>query len=197
MFGQTNTESANNLSDEEVLLRSEAQPWLYAVLLDRYQSAFMRKALRIVRSERDAEEVVQDTFTKIYQHSHSFTVQEGASFSSWAYKILINTACTRYQKLLREGQRIVAIDPEFEPYLSGEGEQHSAHAEDRDAIERIFARLPDHFVLVLRMHYLERYSHEAIADSTGENVGTIKARIHRAKAAFRKESRDEEVRLIV
>jgi DNA-directed RNA polymerase specialized sigma24 family protein len=54
-------------------------------------------------------------------------------------------------------------------------------------------RLPGHFALVLRLHYLEHWSHQAIADKTGENVGTIKARIHRAKAAFKKEGKDGEV----
>jgi RNA polymerase sigma-70 factor (ECF subfamily) len=194
MLGLTTTDSAKDLSDEEILLRSSAQPWLFGVLLDRYQSAFMRKAMRIVRNERDSEEVVQDAFTKIYQYAHTFTAMEGASFSSWAYKILVNTACTRYQKLVKEGQRFTDIDPEFEEYI-GERTNHSGFEEQRDAVERILARLPEHFVLVLRMHYLERYSHEAIALSTGENVGTIKARIHRAKQAFRTEceSAGEEV----
>ena len=45
-----------------------------------------------------------------------------------------------------------------------------------------------HFVYVLRLHYLEHWSHADIAKETGESVGTIKARIHRAKGAFRKES---------
>jgi DNA-directed RNA polymerase specialized sigma24 family protein len=49
---------------------------------------------------------------------------------------------------------------------------------------------------VLRLHYLERWSHSDIAEETGESVGTIKARIHRAKEAFRKES-DEDVSLLL
>ena len=49
---------------------------------------------------------------------------------------------------------------------------------------------------VLRLHYLERWSHQDIADQTGETVGTIKARIHRAKAAFRKEADGNEAELL-
>ena len=55
-------------------------------------------------------------------------------------------------------------------------------------------RLPGHFSLVLRLHYLEHWSHQDIAEQTGENAGTIKARIHRAKAAFKRESHDGEVK---
>ncbi len=190
MLGLSSTDNAGELSDEEVLERSQKEPWLFAALLDRYQDAFMRKARSIVRNEQDAEEVVQDAFTKIYVHAGRFEVREGAKFSSWAYRILMNTAFTRYQKRVKEGQRFVSIDPEFEQFI-GEKAAHTGFEERRDAIERILAKLPGHFVYVLRLHYLEHWSHADIAGETGESVGTIKARIHRAKAAFRKESEGE------
>lgn len=191
MFGLSTTDDARELSDEEVLMRARKEPWLFSVLLDRYQDAFMRKAMSILHYQLDAEEVVQDAFTKIYLNAERFEPQEGAKFSSWAYRILMNTAFTRYQKRLKEGQRFTNIDPEFEEFI-GEKSNHSGFEERRDAIERVLDRLPGHFVYVLKLHYLERWSHQDIADETGETVGTIKARIHRAKAAFRKEARDDE-----
>jgi RNA polymerase sigma-70 factor (ECF subfamily) len=187
MFGLSTTDSARNLSDEEVLARSRAEPWLFTVLLERYQEAFLRKTRSILYSSEDAEEVVQDAFTKIYMNAHRFEVREGAKFSSWAYTIVINTALTRYQKCVKEGKRTMLLDPELFERL-GEMREHSGFAEDRDAIERILARLPGHFAKVLRLHYLERWSHKDIAKETGETVGAIKARIHRAKAEFRKET---------
>ena len=191
MFGETN-ERAADLSDEEILARSQGEPWLFSILLERYQEPFLRKAQSIIRNELDAEEIVQDAFTKIYVNAHRFTPQEGAKFSSWGYRILMNTAFTRYQKRVKEGQRFVNIDPEFEQ-LIGEREHHVGFDEYRDAIDRVLARLPGHFSYVLRLHYLERWSHKDIAAETGEEVGTIKARIHRAKAAFRKEANDGEL----
>lgn len=191
MLGLTTTENATELTDEEILARSQAQPWIFAVLLERYQEAFLRKARSIVRNELDAEEVVQDAFTKIYVHAHTFEVREGAKFSSWAYRILMNTAFTRYQKKIKEGQRVVNIDPEFEQMIADQS-GHTGFEEQKDAIERILAKLPGHFVYVLRLHYLEHWSHADIAEETGETVGTIKARIHRAKESFRKEA-DEDV----
>lgn len=196
MLGITTTDDASALTDEEILARSQSQPWLFAVLLERYQDAFLRKARGIVRNELDAEEVVQDAFTKIYMNANRFEVQAGAKFSSWAYKILMNTAFTRYQKLVKNGQRFVNIDPEFEQMI-GEKAEHSGFAEKEDAINRVLERMPGHFVIVLRLHYLERWSHSDIAIETGESVGTIKARIHRAKAAFRKEAGDDEVVLLL
>lgn len=196
MLGFTTTDKAKDLSDEEVLLRARSEPWLFAVLLERYQEPFLRKARSIIRNEEDAEEIVQDTFTKIYLNANRFEIREGASFSSWAYRILMNTACTRYQKRIKEGQRFSAIDPEFEQFI-GERANHSGFGESRDAIERVLERLPGHFSRVLRLHYLERWSHQDIAEQTGESTGTIKARIHRAKAAFRKETNDDETDLLL
>lgn len=188
------TDNAAELPDEEILRRSQAQPWLFRILLDRYQDAFLRKAKSIVFNELDAEEIVQDAFTKIYLNAHRFEVREGASFTSWGYRILMNTAFTRYQKLIKEGQRFTQLDPEFEQFI---GEQsHDGLTTQRDAIERVLERLPGHFATVLRLHYLERWSHADIAAQSDEKVGAVKARIHRAKAAFRKEASGEEVNLL-
>ena len=196
MLGLTTSDDARELSDEEILMRSQKEPWIFTVLLERYQDAFMRKAKSILHNELDAEEVVQDAFTKIYINANKFVPQDGAKFSSWGYRILMNTAFTRYQKKVKEGQRFVNIDPEFEQ-LIGSRTEHSGFEEKRDAIERVLIRMPEHFVFVLRLHYLERWSHKDIANDTGESVGTVKARIHRAKAAFRKESNDGEVELLL
>jgi RNA polymerase sigma-70 factor (ECF subfamily) len=191
MLNLSTTDDVREMSDEEVLSRSQAEPWLFAVLLDRYQDAFLRKAQSIIRNELDAEEVVQDTFTKIYMNADRFEVREGAKFSSWAYTILMNTAFTRYQKCIKEGQRQMHLDPEIWD-LIGEEREHTAFKQNSDVIERILARIPGHLAQVLRLHYLERWSHKDIADETGETVGAVKARIHRAKAVFRKESKQEQ-----
>jgi len=195
MLGLTTTENAGELSDEEILLRSQSQPWLFRVLVDRYEAPFLRKARTIIFNPLDAEEIVQDAFTKIYVHANKYEPQSGAKFSSWAYRILMNTAFTRYQKLIKEGQRFTNIDPEFEQFI-GEQKEHSGFMTKRDGIDRILIKLPGHFAYVLRLHYLERWSHQQIAEDTGENVGTVKARIHRAKAAFRKESKGLETDLL-
>lgn len=189
LFG--NQENNAELSDEDILLRSGAQPWLFSLLLDRYQDAFMRKAMSIIHNSQDAEEIVQDTFTKIYLHAHSFSPVEGAKFTSWAYRILMNTAFTAYQKRIKQGARFQNIDPEFEQFVADKSGS-VAQTEVQDGVERILTRLPGHFAYVLRLHYIERWSHQDIASETGEAVGTIKARIHRAKESFRKESTELE-----
>jgi RNA polymerase sigma-70 factor (ECF subfamily) len=187
MFGLSTPDNVRNMSDEAIIARVQAEPWLFTTLLERYQEPFLRKAKSIIFNEQDAEEVVQDAFTKIYMNAHRFEVREGARFSSWAYTVLINTALTRYQKCVKEGKRTMLLAPEYLEEM-GEMKEHSGFNQNRDAIERILERLPGHFARVLRLHYLEHWSHKDIAEETGESVGAIKTRIHRAKEEFRKES---------
>lgn len=185
MFGYSTSDNAQDFTDEMILARSQSEPWLFAVLLERYEAAFLRKAKSIIFNELDAEEIVQDAFTKIYINAARFEVREGAKFSSWAYTILINTALTRYQKNVRQGKRTVVLDPEVMEAF-GEMKNHGAFEQDRDMIERVLERMPGHFAQVLRLHYLEHWSHADIAGETGESVGAVKSRIHRAKAEFRR-----------
>lgn len=196
MLGFTATEEAKEWEDERILRASQTSPWLFAILVERYQEAFLRKVKGIIRNPLDAEEVVQDAFTKIYLNADKYEAQVGAKFSSWVYRILLNTAFTRYQKMVKDNQRFVALDPEYEQQY-GAWSEHSAFEGKRDGIDRILERLPGHFTLVLRLHYLEHWSHQDIAEHTGENVGTIKARIHRAKIAFRKEGKEGEAEILL
>lgn len=186
-----NSPENDQYSDEFLLKNSVSKPWLFSVLIDRYEAAFTRKVFGILRDQNDVEEVVLDTFTKIYFNAATFSPQDGAKFSSWAYRILLNTAFTRYQKLVKEGKRFSSLDPEFEQFVADNNS--SSDNEIKDMIDRILSKIPTHFAYVLRLHYLEHWSHQDIAESTNEKVGTIKARIHRAKESFRRESQNNGI----
>ncbi|MFN3188139.1 MAG: RNA polymerase sigma factor [Candidatus Paceibacteria bacterium] len=176
----------SDYTDTELLYLSKDKPWLFSELVYRYQTPFLRRATRIIQNQADAEEIVQDAFTKIYIHSHTFIPQTGATFSSWAYRILLNTAFTYYKKRIKEGGRFTMLDPEFEALVI-DGSESLSKRENTDAVARVLQLLPSHFAQVLRLHYLERWPHQAIADHTGDTISSIKVRIHRAKTAYKKE----------
>ncbi len=176
----------SDYTDNELLRLSKDKPRLFSQLVDRYEAPFLRRAVRIIQNQADAEEIVQDTFTKIYIHSETFVPQTGATFSSWAYRILLNTAFTYYKKRVKEGGRFTMLDPEFEALVADVNDTPTRR-ESEDAVARVLHLLPSHFAQVLRLHYLERWSHQAIAEHTGDTVGSIKVRIFRAKEAYRNE----------
>ena len=175
---------AGELTDVEVLAASRREPELFGLLVDRYEAAFLRKAKSILYSKEDAEEVVQDTFTRIYVYADRYKPQEGASFSSWAYSILTRLAFTRYQKVKKLRGRTLDLEPETYERLPDE----SAFLEDlslRDEVLMAFSRIPESAAKVLRLQFLEGKSQEEIAASEGSTVSAVKTRVHRAKKLFK------------
>lgn len=96
--------------DEEILALSLAQPSVFETLVDRYQNDFLRAAFKVVKSKEEAEDIVQELFTKIYLNAGKFRNVEGASFRSWAYKIVFNTSLNHYKKLKRARESIKYVE---------------------------------------------------------------------------------------
>lgn len=173
-----------NASDEEVLAQVRQNPDALGILVDRYEAAFMRKARSILWSPEEAEEAVQDTFTRIYVYADRFTAQEGATFSSWAYAILTRLCFTRYQKLKKQRGRTQELDPEVYERIRDE----SDFTEDlsiRNEVLVALARLPEAAASVLRMQFIEGKTQEEIAALEGASVSAVKTRVHRAKKLFK------------
>lgn len=174
------------MKDEEVLERSLKHPSLFAILVDRYEDAFLRKAEGIVRSGEEAEDIVQETFTKIYFNARRFQPKEGATFRSWAYKILINTAFTHYQKLKKRGGLSLELDQELWDILPDPAGNFYDEDSMRDYVASFLSRMPSQLAKPLKMHFIDDYSQKEIADMEGTTVSAVKTRIYRAKAEFRK-----------
>jgi len=173
-----------SLSDVDVLALCQKDPEAFGELVDRYEAAFLRKAQSILYSREDAEEVVQDTFTRIYLYADRYSPQEGASFSSWGYLILTRLAFTRYQKLKKERGRTYEMEPEsFERLPDTEGFLEGMTV--RDEVLSALARIPEAAARVLKLQFLEGKSQEEIAQMEGSTVSAIKTRVHRAKKQFK------------
>jgi len=174
------------VTDEVVLAHSIQNPDVFVYLVRRYEDVFLRKVIKIVWNKEDAEDVVQKAFTKIYLNAVRFKKVEGASFKSWAYTILMNTAYTKYQKRKKELSRTVDLLPEQYENLSTKEHENSFGLESSDRVLSILAKMPEHLSRVLELHFLKQIPQQAIAEYEGIEVGTIKTRAHRAKAQFRK-----------
>jgi RNA polymerase sigma factor (sigma-70 family) len=173
-------------SDEEILGLSIKNPNLFSIILDRYQDAFLRKAESVLHSREDAEDIVQETFSKIYLHANKFKVQDGASFKSWGYKILLNTAFTCYKKRKKDRGAVFSPDPEFYEAMPDKTSRQFEKQEVSDYLVSVLSRMPDTLSRVLRLHFIEGRPQEEIAEIEGVSVGAIKTRVHRAKKEFKK-----------
>lgn len=175
------------LPDEEVLSLALKNPAFFAHIVERYQEPFVRKAERILGNKEAAYDVVQDTFTKIYLNAKRFKSVPGATFKSWAYKILVNTAFTAYQKQKKDTPFSVKLDPELYDIIPDlKHEAWSETKQDRDFLTSVFSRMPRDLSRALELHFLEGRSHQEIADSEGISIPAVKTRVYRAKQLFKK-----------
>ena len=172
-------------SDDEILSLSLKHPHVFEVIIQRFEAPFMRKATSILYNKEEAEDIVQEAFTKIYINAHRYEKKPGATFKSWAYRILINTAFTRYQKIKREKGARTNMDPEVFESL---GDFKSRDFEKMEVSEYVFSvlsKIPEHLSRVLELHVLEGRPQEEVAEIEGVSDGAVKTRVHRAKKAFK------------
>lgn len=174
-----------DLSDEELLAASVKNPALFSVIFDRYESALRRKAIHILGDKPEVDDIVQDTFTKIYLNANRFKKIEGASFKSWAYRILINVTFTQYRKLQKKEGTVDILDDELREVIADTSIPDMKSREVVDAVATTLASLPDKFSSALRKHFIDDKPEQEIADEEGVSLGAIKTRIHRAKEAYR------------
>jgi len=191
MSFSTTTEDLTALSDAEVLARSQEDPNLFVVLVRRYEAALLRRARTILKSPEDAEEAVQDAFTKMYLYANKYHPQEGASFSSWAYTILNRVAYTKYRtKSIERGKRAELLPEHYESLPDARAE----FLEDlsiRNEVLAALAKLPETAAKILRLQFIEGKTQEEIAQSENLSIPAVKTRVHRAKKLF-KQSYDEQ-----
>ena len=172
-----------DFSDEDVLATSIKQPDLFAVLIDRYQEAFIRKARGILGNRPEIDDIVQETFLKIYINGSKFQVREGASFKSWGYKILMNTTFTYYQKLKKDDRATVQLEPEHYDSLPDETQPQF---EMTNLVATVLTRMPKHLSRLLKLQFLDGMPQKEIASAEGISISALKTRVHRAKKEYKK-----------
>ncbi|MDO8517680.1 MAG: RNA polymerase sigma factor [bacterium] len=177
---------AQERPDEEILVASITHPSLFALIVRKYEEPFLRKAKNIIKDAHEAEDIVQETFTKIYLNAAKFKKQEGASFSSWGYRVLINTALTHYQKQKRKGARQVELDDEIWALFPDKNLRQFEKKEFIDEVASVLSRMPKPFASALNAFFIEGKTQEEMARVEGLSVGAIKTRVHRAKKEFKK-----------
>jgi RNA polymerase sigma-70 factor (ECF subfamily) len=157
-------------------------------LLRPHMGRLYRLSFRLAGNKTEAEDLFQEVLTKVYVRLDDLIdIDEPGS---WLCRVMYNHFIDNRRKFAR--QRLVMVE---EGQLPGEsvdllpGEADPVRdAERRDNIIRLEAALAelseDHRLVVL-MHDTEGYKLEEIQAFTGDPIGTIKSRLHRARARLR------------
>lgn len=163
----------------------------FDVLVERYQTRLLNFVYRTVNDRERAEDLVQEVFIRVHRHLARF--DQSKKFSTWIYTIASNLA----KNELRNRARNPLVY--FQTMTSGwededrplEFEDTAARPDDafdrrhlRELVDAAVRRLPAHHRQVFVLRELDGRSYEEIAEMTNCNLGTVKSRLNRARAAF-------------
>jgi RNA polymerase sigma-70 factor (ECF subfamily) len=171
--------SAKEIAYERRLFEAEARP-----LLDNLYAT----ALRLTRSQADAEDLVQDTLVRAYRFYDRF--EAGTNFKAWLLRIQMNTFVNRYRRNIRE--RRVFDGPMATPVGEGVISRASMRGltdpvgdAQRKLIGREIARAFDELSEDARAMVLladvQELSYKEIAEIVACPIGTVMSRLHRAR----------------
>ncbi|MDQ2818578.1 MAG: sigma-70 family RNA polymerase sigma factor [Candidatus Eremiobacteraeota bacterium] len=143
---------------------------------------------RLTNNESDARDITQEAFIRVFKAWRSF--QEGTSFLSWIYRIITNLYRDELRR--RKGVFTQPLPEDNQPQdRPAEREAHDPIAAIHEhqlstVMERALRHLtPDQRAVVL-LADVEEYSYQDIADTIGCSIGTVRSRLHRARAQLRR-----------
>lgn len=170
-----------NLSDEDLLLVCDKEPQAFEVLLDRYRDKFINKSRQILANQEDAEDASQEALVSLFLYRKHFYTKTGASFSSWAYKILINKCFTIYRRKKQDKSHSLPLSAEMEKMLiDHQSTLDQERLIDQNEIFSYLSRLPNKTGNLIRKT-LTGFSYRELAQEEKVSEATIRSRVSRAK----------------
>jgi RNA polymerase sigma-70 factor (ECF subfamily) len=165
-------------------------------LYDRYASTVFGVALKVIGDQALAEEVLQETFWRVWQSAVTYQSQRG-TFTSWLFRIARNLAIDAYRRRNVRPQALNTMDGN-ELILDGLPDPEMDVAEQTQSIlqnrqvRKALETLPDVQRQVIEMAYFYGMTRQEIAQATGEALGTIHTRARLGLQRLREELDREE-----
>ena len=133
-------------------------------------------AIRHTNCREDAEDVLQDSFVKIFKHIKSY--RQDYSFEGWMRRIVVNTAITHYRKNLKHSHH---QDISEFPATPRDLENFSDPEFTAEELQLAIAQLPLGYRTVFCMYVIEGFKHNEIAEKLDIDVNTSKSQLSRAR----------------
>lgn len=155
------------------VLRGDAEA--FRGLVDRYRDQYARYALHMLGNQEDAEEALQDAFTRAYRALPR--CEDPERFGAWLFRILVNRCRTAGTRRGRRARTFVAD----EAALLGASEEHPEdRAAWREEIDRALHRLRPEQREAFLLKYVEELGYDEMSQLTGVGVSALKMRVMRA-----------------
>ncbi len=161
----------------EELLNPKTQNKAFQTLLQHYQKPLYHHIRSIVLNHDDADDVLQNTFVKIFRYLKSF--KGDSKLFSWMYRIATNEAISFLnQKAKKHNSTSEAIQAKIIDNL--EADVYFDGNEIQIKLQKAIVLLPEKQQLVFKMKYFEELKYEEISNILGTSVGGLKASYHHA-----------------
>jgi RNA polymerase sigma-70 factor (ECF subfamily) len=186
--------SGDRASDRDLIERLRARDDDAAFeLAERYSARIRQLALRHVRNEEDADEVVQDVLLKVCRSIDSF--RGDSALSSWIYRITFNTSMSRLRTTRAARQEVefplvapAGSDGVRAPDLadwSSLGDDETLRGELRQKLVKALAGLPPIYRVPVLLRDIHGLSTEQASAALSVNGETLKSRLHRGRMILR------------
>ena len=155
--------------------------------------ALYSAGLRLTRHERDAEDLVQETFLRAFRFFDKF--ERGTNMKAWLFKILTNTFINKYRRRVKEKVVVegAAREATSENFVTREPTESASNPEQyffekllSDDVIRSIDGLPIDFRLVVILADLQEFSYKEIAEILDCPVGTVMSRLYRGRKLLQK-----------
>jgi len=179
------------ISDDEVVQRvRRGETALYEILMRRYNLRVYRVARTILRDDAEAEDVMQETYVRAYQHLHQFAGK--AKFSTWLTKIAVYEALGRIRHRGRNDELELVSEKSLHTMTKATSgadnpERQAYDHELKRVLEHAIDALPVVYRSVFVLRAVEGLSVAETAACLDVGAETVKTRLHRARAFLRKE----------
>ncbi len=185
-------ESAATLPTDEMLVKAvlAGDEMAFALLFERYRRLAAHLVSRFFYRREEVEELVQQSFTKIYFSLKSFRGGQETAFAAWLSKTTVNTCYDelRRRKSRPENRFADLNEEEFEILESvarSDAESAESFLIKRDLAEKLLSKLEASDRLALTLFYGEDLSVEEIAGLVGWSPSNVKTRLFRARNYLR------------
>jgi len=159
------------------LLNPKTQNAAFQKLLRDYQRPLYNQIRNIVLNHDDTDDVLQNTFVKVFQHLKNF--KGDSKLFSWMYRIATNEAITFInQKSRRNGTTSEAMQTRIVENLKAD--DYFDGSEIQIKLQKAIVLLPQKQQLVFKMRYYDEIKYEDMSEILGTSVGALKASYHHA-----------------
>jgi len=173
-------------TDEDLIEKFQAgDVYAFDEIVRRYKDQLMNFVFRFLSDRNDAEDIVQETFLRVYKNKHAY--KRIAKFSTWIYTIAGNLAKTELRK--RKRRQIFSIsnlgfeDKDYEvPDVRRRDPEDVADGTFKDElIQEAIDSLPPKFKEVIILRDIQGFSYEEISQIVSVPIGTVKSRVNRGR----------------